>query len=81
MKVVGGDALDATSNAICHRINAKLGAIGKSVIYTEEPAASDDNLQSLTSKMEAGKINTLLMLGGNPIYNAPADIQFAASLA
>lgn len=79
--VIGGDALDATSNAICHRINAKLGAIGKSVIYTQEPAASDDNLQSLTSKMDAGKVGTLLMLGGNPIYNAPTDIQFASSLA
>ena len=31
--------------------------------------------------MEAGKVDTLLMLDTNPVYNAPADIGFAAALA
>jgi molybdopterin-containing oxidoreductase family iron-sulfur binding subunit len=31
--------------------------------------------------MNAGRVSTLLILGGNPVYDAPADIEFAAGLA
>jgi molybdopterin-containing oxidoreductase family iron-sulfur binding subunit len=30
--------------------------------------------------MAAGKVSTLIMLGGNPVYDAPADLDFAAAL-
>ena len=30
--------------------------------------------------MEAGRVELLLILGGNPVYNAPADIDFAKAL-
>jgi molybdopterin-containing oxidoreductase family iron-sulfur binding subunit len=80
--IVAGDALDATTNAICHRINAKIGAVGKGVVYTSEPLAdeADSDIATLARDMQAGKVNTLLMLGGNPVFDAPADLNFAAAL-
>ena len=80
--IVAGDALDATTNAICHRINAKIGAIGKTVVYTSEPLAddADSDIAMLAKDMQAGKVNTLLVLGGNPVYDAPVDLNFAAAL-
>jgi molybdopterin-containing oxidoreductase family iron-sulfur binding subunit len=80
--IIPGDSLDATANAICHRINATLGSIGKTVIYTDEPLVddADTDLATLTKAMTDGKVNTLLILGGNPVYNAPVDLNFAAAL-
>ena len=31
--------------------------------------------------MEYGAVSTLILLGGNPVYNAPADLNFTAALA
>ena len=31
--------------------------------------------------LNGGKVKTLLILGGNPVYNAPADLDFAEALA
>lgn len=80
--LIAGDHLDAQSNAICHRINARIGAIGKGVTYIAEPLAdeTDGDIITLTKDMAAGKINTLVMLGGNPVYDAPSDLNFAAAL-
>ena len=80
--IIGGDALDSTTNAICHRINQALGSIGQGVIYTAEPLVdnTDQDIASLTTDMAQGKVNTLLILGGNPVYDAPSDIGFAAAL-
>src|SRR5690606_18625242 len=38
-------------------------------------------LKSLTGEMAAGRISHLAMLGGNPLYTAPADLDFAGALA
>ena len=37
-------------------------------------------IQALTQAMEKGEVETLLILGGNPVYNAPADLAFAEKL-
>jgi molybdopterin-containing oxidoreductase family iron-sulfur binding subunit len=38
-------------------------------------------LRELVGEMNAGTVEFLLMLGGNPVYTAPADVDFAAALA
>ena len=57
-----------------------LGAVGKTVIYTEtvEPLPSEQtaDLKSLVADMNAGKVQWLVMLGVNPLYTAPADLNF-----
>ena len=37
-------------------------------------------IRSLVAEMNAGKVDTLLILGGNPVYNAPGDLKFAEAL-
>jgi molybdopterin-containing oxidoreductase family iron-sulfur binding subunit len=39
-----------------------------------------ESLRQLTADMQAGAVTTLLILGGNPVYTAPADVPFAAAL-
>jgi MoCo/4Fe-4S cofactor protein with predicted Tat translocation signal len=83
--VLAGPSMDATAQALCHAINAKLGNAGRTVLYTEPneeaaPAAAD-GIESLVADMKAGKVEALVILGGNPAYDAPADLDFAGSLA
>jgi molybdopterin-containing oxidoreductase family iron-sulfur binding subunit len=37
-------------------------------------------LRALVEAMRAGRVDTLLVLGGNPVYDAPADLKFASAL-
>ncbi len=83
--VIPGSFQPAAVHAIAHAINAALGNVGKTVIYTDplEYAPSDQtqSLRELVAAMQAGQIDTLLILGGNPVYDAPADMDFAGALA
>jgi molybdopterin-containing oxidoreductase family iron-sulfur binding subunit len=67
-------------HAIAHAINAALGAVGNTVVYTEpveaHPDAQLDSLKSLVADMNAGSVDLLLVLGGNPVFTAPADLKF-----
>ncbi|MBC8871073.1 MAG: TAT-variant-translocated molybdopterin oxidoreductase [Planctomycetes bacterium] len=68
-----------------HRLNALLENVGKTVLYTteqqNEKGVAFDDLSSLVQRMRGGAVDTLLVLGGNPVYDAPADLQFAEALA
>ncbi len=83
--VVAGETCSAAAQVLAHAINEKLGNAGKTVIYGE-PVEVDpvDHLQSiadLVRDMNAGQVDLLIMLGGvNPVYTAPADLDFAAAL-
>jgi MoCo/4Fe-4S cofactor protein with predicted Tat translocation signal len=83
--VVAGQHQPAEVHALAHRLNAVLGNVGRTVFYTEDTLASElgdaDALAALTGELEAGKVDTLLILGGNPVYDAPADVNFGAALA
>jgi MoCo/4Fe-4S cofactor protein with predicted Tat translocation signal len=65
-------------------INAALGAFGTTIRLIESVAASPisqrQSLEALVSDMQAGKVDTLLMLETNPLYSAPADVDFAGAL-
>jgi molybdopterin-containing oxidoreductase family iron-sulfur binding subunit len=82
--VVAGDGQPASAHALAHAMNAVLGNAGKTVLYTApveaEPVNHVESLRELVRDMEAGKVSTLFILGANPVYNAPADIDFLAAL-
>jgi molybdopterin-containing oxidoreductase family iron-sulfur binding subunit len=82
--VVVGSQSSPACHAAAHALNAKLGAVGKTVIYTEPiapiPSGQGADLQALVGDMLAGKVKWLVMMGVNPVYNAPADFEFAAAL-
>jgi len=82
--IVVGDHLPAEIHALAHEMNAKLGNVGKTVFYTEpvdaNPVNRNESLHLLIEDMRAGKVDVLLILGGNPAYDAPADLEFASAL-
>ena len=42
---------------------------------------ASDHLLSLTESLREGKIDTLILLGSNPVYTAPAELKFAELLS
>ncbi|WP_337176208.1 4Fe-4S dicluster domain-containing protein [Paludisphaera sp.] len=78
--VVVGDTQPAEVHALGYAINAALGAIGSSVVLhaPAEGAPADQNasLVQLARDIEAGQVDTLLILDANPAYEAPADLRF-----
>jgi len=81
--VCAGRRQTASVHALVAAINAALGGEGRTVEYREPidvGTSSRADLQSLVFSMRSGQVETLVMLGGNPVYNAPADLDFAAAL-
>jgi len=82
--VVVGDAQPPAAHALAHAINRALGNVGKTVEYVEPVEATagggPGTLAELASALRDGKVETLLILGGNPVYNAPAEVDFEGAL-
>ena len=82
--LVAGTRQPARVHALVHALNAALGNAGHTVSYyppadrlEADPAAS---LKALVDDMAASKVGTLVILGGNPAYDAPADLKFGERL-
>jgi MoCo/4Fe-4S cofactor protein with predicted Tat translocation signal len=82
--VIAGEQQSAAVHALAHAINAALRNVGTTVYYTEpveaEPVNHLESLRDLCSEMQAGKVDLLLILGGNPVYDAPHDFDFVTKL-
>jgi molybdopterin-containing oxidoreductase family iron-sulfur binding subunit len=83
--VLAGDGQPPVVHALIHAINHALGNVGATVVHTDPVEASPvdqrESLQELARDMEAGRVNVLIVLGGNPVFTAPADLQFAERLS
>jgi molybdopterin-containing oxidoreductase family iron-sulfur binding subunit len=75
--VLAGSHLPPAAQALAYAINAALGNLGATVQFVEpaEPAAL--GIGELAAAVRAGAVKTLIILGGNPVYNAPADLGWA----
>ena len=81
--LVAGYRQPAEVHALCALINRALGNEGKTVTYTRLNQAvlpSTAQLGQLADNMQRGTVKALIMLGGNPLYNAPADMDFGNAL-
>jgi MoCo/4Fe-4S cofactor protein with predicted Tat translocation signal len=82
--VVAGDTQPPAVHALAHAMNEALGNVGATVTYTQtaeaRPANQLEGLKELVGEMNAGTVGFLLILGGNPVYTAPADLKFADAL-
>ncbi|HXI11345.1 MAG TPA: TAT-variant-translocated molybdopterin oxidoreductase [Thermoanaerobaculia bacterium] len=82
--VIAGDHQPPAVHALAHAINAALGNVGQTVYYTaplvESTVNQNDSLRRLVADMNAGRVETLLILGGNPAFNAPGDLRFAKAM-
>ena len=81
--VLAGESQPAEVHALCAVINQHLGAIGQTVEFLDTGAAATtrpEDFASLVNDMLNGRVDVLLMLGVNPIYDAPANLSFANAL-
>src|SRR5687767_12465596 len=82
--IVAGDRQPPAVHAAVCALNGHLGNNGTTVSYYEAKDASLPSasaLASLVTSMKAGAIQTLVILGGNPVFDAPADLDFAGALS
>ena len=82
--IVAGERQPAAVHAAVCALNTSLGNTGRTVSYYETKDAalpSVNSLASLVSAMEGGAVQTLVVLGGNPVFDAPADLDFASAMA
>jgi MoCo/4Fe-4S cofactor protein with predicted Tat translocation signal len=83
--VVPGDHQPAAVHALAHAMNAALGAVGTTVTYVEpieaRPVNHVQSMRELVEDLDHGIAQVVLILGGNPVFTAPADLRFAEKLA
>ena len=62
----------------------RTGNVDRTIAFVEAPdsgVSGVDALRALVQDMTAGRLDTLVILGGNPVHDAPADLGFADALA
>lgn len=74
--VVAGGQQPAPVHALVFAINNALGANGAALrgMAANRPKAA--TIADLAAAMKAGRVQSLFILGGNPVYNAPVDLDF-----
>ena len=83
--VIAGDNQPPAVHVLAHAMNAALGSVGTTVVYTQTPEAVASEgipaLRQLVADMNAGTVAVLVILGANPVFTAPSDLNFAAAMA
>ncbi len=82
--IVAGERQPAAVHAAVCALNTYLGNTGQTVTYyeTKDTALpSVESLASLVAAMKGGTVQTLVILGGNPVFDAPADLDFASAMS
>ncbi len=83
--VIAGQQQTAAVHGVVALLNQALGNIGKTVKYVNPicftQSADFGNLTDLSKAIGTGTIETLIVLGGNPVFTSPGDLNFAAALS
>ncbi|MFC6645863.1 TAT-variant-translocated molybdopterin oxidoreductase [Granulicella cerasi] len=82
--VIAGPQSSPAVQAAAKAINQQIGAVGKTVSYgasTSEVPATALSLSDVVADINAGKVQWLVLMNVNPMYNAPADLEFAAAFS
>ncbi len=81
--VVADEYSSPALQVLAHAMNQALGNAGTTVLYTQPvessptpPAFQAQSLAGLVRDMNAGAVEMLLILGVNPVYTAPVDLNF-----
>jgi Fe-S-cluster-containing dehydrogenase component len=82
--IVPGPALRPQLHGLVHALNHRLEGAGRTFTHIEpvapEPVSHVQSVRDLADAIKAGRVRTLLILDGNPAYDAPADLDFAILL-
>jgi molybdopterin-containing oxidoreductase family iron-sulfur binding subunit len=76
--VVAGAHLPAQVHALVYGMNLLLGNVGQTVQFVAAEQSGASTLSGLATAIKGGSVKTLVILGGNPAYNAPADLDWVA---
>jgi molybdopterin-containing oxidoreductase family iron-sulfur binding subunit len=83
--VIAGRDQSASVHALAALMNETLGNVGKTVSYIEPlpfvPKGRDSSIGALAESMAKGEVEVLMILGANPVYSAPADLEFQRLLS
>jgi MoCo/4Fe-4S cofactor protein with predicted Tat translocation signal len=79
--VIPGLYQDNSVAAMASAINDTLGNVGKTAAGSNSDATDQiADMKSLVGDLNAGKVDWLIMLNSNPVYDAPADLEFKTAL-
>ena len=82
--VVPGEFQSPAVYALAQAMNSALGNVGQTVSYIDpvevDAVEHGQSIKELIADMNAGKVDTLVIIGGNPVYNAPVDLDFVGAL-
>jgi MoCo/4Fe-4S cofactor protein with predicted Tat translocation signal len=82
--VLAGESQMPFVHALVHAINHQLKNVGRTISYTNPvdalPTDNFASLKALAEDMKAGRVDALFIIGGNPVYDAPADVEFVATM-
>lgn len=76
--VVAGAGQPLAVHALAYAINAKLGSLNNTVEFRPAPPSAG-SLPLLVKALNSGSVDTLVILGGNPAYTAPTDLDWSAA--
>jgi molybdopterin-containing oxidoreductase family iron-sulfur binding subunit len=83
--ILVGDSMPPAIHALGHAINAALGNVGKTVVYTEpllpERSLATKDIRDFATALNDGSIKTLVIIGSNPAYTSPIDLDLGSVLA
>jgi molybdopterin-containing oxidoreductase family iron-sulfur binding subunit len=75
--VVAGHRQPLAVHLLAHAINVALGNIGTTVLFHQVPESKEEGIGDLAQALKSNLVDTLVILGGNPCYTAPADLDWA----
>lgn len=82
--VIAGPRQPAPVHQIVDALNTALGNVGRTVWFAPDPVwqagSTTHDLGRLASELQSGQVDTLLILRGNPAYDAPGDLEFGRRL-
>ncbi|MBL8047125.1 MAG: TAT-variant-translocated molybdopterin oxidoreductase [Chthonomonas sp.] len=79
--VVAGFSVSAAGHAHVAHINDALSGVQYQAPLMPQPGSQLAGLRKLTQQAAKGEVGALVILGGDPVYNAPADLKFAEALS
>jgi molybdopterin-containing oxidoreductase family iron-sulfur binding subunit len=80
--VIGGAGLSAEAQALVLALNQRLGAIGQTLTLIDPPDATQGagTLADLVDALRDDSVDTLLVVGANPAYDAPSSFDITLAL-
>jgi molybdopterin-containing oxidoreductase family iron-sulfur binding subunit len=82
--VIAGEDQSPEVHAVVHYINQVLGNNGTTVTFTapieQKPVDQWADLQSLVQDLNSNQVDLLLILGGNPVYSAPPELNLRGTI-